>query len=536
MKTSRTTTAAVPLLLLAVLLAATAAYAAADDSPAAAAEQLPRVHLRKHPVDARTVKVRTSSMQTDQNQMRLSSIYAPSGKAASLPIKNYMDAQYYGAVSIGTPPQSFEVVFDTGSSNLWIPSSKCSFLQIPCDLHTTYDASKSSTYQKNGTSFAIQYGSGSLSGFLSTDTVGVAGISVKQQTFAEATKEPGIAFLFSKFDGILGMGFEQISVDHVAPVFNNMMDQGLVPKPVFSFWLNREQGSAAGAGGELVFGGVDPAHYVGTHTWLPVTREGYWQFKMDDMTVGGASAGGCGAKGCAAIADTGTSLLAGPTEAVKKINEAIGAESVYVEECKMLIDQYGGDLIKDLTTFSPKQVCASIGLCAAAKTPTKAEAAAGRAAAAARRMLSEKFQLKLAKEEEDNKVGGPAVCAACELAVTYAEKLLADNATSAEVLAEMKEVCSLIPNQGGEAAVDCDKVSSMPDVEFVLGGKTFVLTADQYVLKVGSGKETECISGFMGLDVPPPMGPLWILGDVFIGPYHTVFDYGNARVGFAKAA
>ena len=54
-----------------------------------------------------------------------------------------------------------------------------------------------------------------------------------------------------------------------------MIKQGLIKEPVFSFWLNRN--AAAPEGGELVFGGVDPNHFKGKHTYVPVTKKGYWQ-------------------------------------------------------------------------------------------------------------------------------------------------------------------------------------------------------------------------------------------------------------------
>lgn len=433
-------------------------------------------------------------------------------------LKNYMDAQYFGEIGIGTPPQTFTVIFDTGSSNLWVPSSKCYF-SVPCYFHSKYKSSQSSTYRKNGKSADIHYGTGAISGFFSEDNVKVGDLVVKNQEFIEATREPSVTFLVAKFDGILGLGFQEISVGNAVPVWYNMVKQGLVKEPVFSFWLNRKTDDDEG--GELVFGGVDPDHFKGEHTYVPVTQKGYWQFDMGEVLIDGETTGYC-AGGCAAIADSGTSLLAGPTAVVAMINHAIGATGVVSQECKTVVAQYG-ETIMDLllSEASPQKICSQIGLCTFDGT----------------RGVGMGIESVVDEKNGDKSSGvHDAGCSACEMAVVWMQSQLRQNQTQERILEYVNELCDRLPSPMGESAVDCLQLSSMPNVSLTIGGKVFDLSANEYVLKVGEGAAAQCISGFIAMDVPPPRGPLWILGDVFMGRYHTVFDYGNMRVGFAEAA
>lgn len=329
----------------------------------------------------------------------------------SLPISNYMNAQYYGSIEIGTPPQPFKVVFDTGSSNLWVPGPGC--LSIACLLHHKYKSGKSSTYKANGTSIAIQYGSGAMTGILDTDTVTLGDLKIVDTTFAETKKEPGLAFVEAKFDGIMGMAFQTIAVDNVTPVFQDALKQGLISKPIFAFWLSSTTGES---GGELTLGDVDTSHYSGDITYVPLTNETYWEFAIDSFSVGGASV----TFPAHGILDSGTSLLTAPTAVAKSINSKLGCTTV----------------------------------------------------------------------------PGTSECI---------------------------------------WATGCPKFDNLPTISYRLSGKDFPLAPQDYILKVTAGNQTECISGFMGLDMPAGRQPLVILGDVFIRKYYSIFDFANKRIGLAKS-
>uniref|UniRef100_A0A286XMY7 Cathepsin E n=1 Tax=Cavia porcellus TaxID=10141 RepID=A0A286XMY7_CAVPO len=244
-------------------------------------------------------------------------------QSANEPLINYLDMEYFGTISIGSPPQNFTVIFDTGSSNLWVPSVYCT--SPACQTHPVFHPSLSSTYREVGNSFSIQYGTGSLTGIIGADQVSVEGLTVVGQQFGESVQEPGKTFVHAEFDGILGLGYPSLAAGGVTPVFDNMMAQNLVALPMFSVYMSSNPG---GSGSELTFGGYDPSHFSGSLNWVPVTKQAYWQIALDGIQVGD-SVMFC-SEGCQAIVDTGTSLITGPPGKIKQLQEALGA--TYVDE------------------------------------------------------------------------------------------------------------------------------------------------------------------------------------------------------------
>uniref|UniRef100_A0A8C2ZNB1 Nothepsin n=1 Tax=Cyclopterus lumpus TaxID=8103 RepID=A0A8C2ZNB1_CYCLU len=229
-------------------------------------------------------------------------------------IYNFMDAQYYGEISLGSPAQNFSVVFDTGSSDLWVPSTYC--VSQACASHRRFKAFQSTSFHHDGRTFGIHYGSGHLLGVMARETLKIGSLTTLNQEFGESVYEPGSAFVNSKFDGVLGMAYPALTEILGNPVFDNMMVQNV-------HLLFPDQC-------ELLLGGKDEELYSRPINWLPVTAKGYWQIKMESVVVQGAMT--LCPRGCQAIVDTGTSLIAGPTADIINLHQLIGATPTNIGE------------------------------------------------------------------------------------------------------------------------------------------------------------------------------------------------------------
>jgi len=212
--------------------------------------------------------------------------------------------EWAGTISIGSPPQSYLIDFDTGSSDLWVPSSDCT--SSVCSSKNTYSASASSTSAAQSGTFTIQYGDGSsVSGPIYSDTVDVAGITVTNQFFSPVTTLSS-SFANDPIDGILGMAFPAISNLSANPFFVTAFDQGAMPTNEFGFYLSS-------SGSELFLGGTNTDLYNGAIEYHNLdSSSGFWQIGGANAVVNGAIT----SSGFDTIIDSGTTLMYGPPSAV----------------------------------------------------------------------------------------------------------------------------------------------------------------------------------------------------------------------------
>ncbi|KAK5872409.1 hypothetical protein PBY51_013116 [Eleginops maclovinus] len=244
--------------------------------------------------------------------------FLPRVEQSVVPLTFDPDTTYYGEIAIGTPPQVFKVLFDTGSSDLWVPSTSCN--SSACDIHLKFSSSASSTFQAGTNTFHISYISGYASGTTGYDIVQVNNLYVDHQIFGLTDTEAD--FLgFVPWDGILGLAFPGLSLEGGTPIFYNMWNQGKIPQDMFSMYL-----SSSVEGSMLILGGTDSDYYAGSLNWIPVNgATNYWNIKIQSITINGNTVACSG--GCEAVVDSGTSYIIGPSKDIGNINGWLGAST-----------------------------------------------------------------------------------------------------------------------------------------------------------------------------------------------------------------
>eukprot|EP01017_Pseudomicrothorax_dubius_P035592 TRINITY_DN5009_c0_g2_i1.p1 TRINITY_DN5009_c0_g2~~TRINITY_DN5009_c0_g2_i1.p1 ORF type:complete len:635 (-),score=156.83 TRINITY_DN5009_c0_g2_i1:219-2123(-) len=366
-------------------------------------------------VHGRRGNLRRTVSSNGEEDVEAPSAGAAEKKVAYIPIRNYFNTQYTGEISVGSKENVFHAIFDTGSTNIWVNSIRCS--DPGCLKHKQYDWRNSSTFTHMGVDVMVRFGSGILTGVINKEVVYLGDMQVKEQEFIEVIHQRHNVLNSGHYDAIVGMGLPRLAAKGFTPLFDNLMGQQILQQDVFTFALSREDGSYTS---RLIFGGWDQSLLQGEIGWHPVESELYWAIKLDAVRIGDKKTSVCESDQCMVILDSGTSFMTVPSDKLRQLSELI------------------------------------------------------------------------------------------------------------------------------HVSKKCQNFAELPTITFVIGGIDYSLDPWEYIITIKDENKVErpfqhssipeithCAGLFMPLDLPGKFSNYWILGDVFMSKYVTIFDRANMKIGLS---
>jgi len=233
-------------------------------------------------------------------------------KYGKLKVKNFMTTQYFAPVSIGNPPQTFNLVIDTGSSNLWVYSKACKSWACAGKAQFNIEESHTAKSIKNGRDMTIRYGGGFIKAHLVKDQVHLGGGLIVNQVFGTTYRASG---QFGQSDGILGLAMPTLASPGTINLVDNLMahSEEFKKRPIFSLFLSNKKGDEMS---ELQFGSINHELVKGSlKEYKLISDKDYWAIEMDDIEIGGKRMNACEryeSGKCKLVLDSGTSFMTAP--------------------------------------------------------------------------------------------------------------------------------------------------------------------------------------------------------------------------------
>lgn len=244
------------------------------------------------------------------------------------------DFSYFAVANLGSKKQEMWLLLDTGGTNSWVFGSDCK--AKACEQHNTFGGEDSDTMKVSNIAWDVGYGTGTVGGVLATDTISIAGLSVRT-TFGLASNASN-DFLSYPMDGILGLAPSTKSEIGTTTFMDDVANGNLLQSNIVSFSLSRSVDG--GKDGEVSFGVVDETKFSGKITYTNSQgRSGLWSIPLDDASVDGNA---CHFSKKSAIIDTGTSYFLVPPNDANVLHALIPGSSIsggnYIVPCNSTAD------------------------------------------------------------------------------------------------------------------------------------------------------------------------------------------------------